>query len=413
MSAPTAVAAIEAALDLSAPAYRTARRLLDRAGSTGVLWLAMADALRLAATDSPNTLRRHLSDLAGAGVVGYQIDGGAGVWVRFLAFGVITQCAEPITQCASVITQCATHAPTNGNGAHPAITQCAEPITQCAEPITQCAQNPPIPPLVGWLDPDTDPDPEPTNQPEPGPAPEANAEAGPPAIDPAEHARSYALLIDPDVGVAPRTAQRLASEVTFEELLRYVAAWSADYAAGRVRSTGALVARIERVQGAPPVSGAFRQSELYGRHVSSSDEWRRKYAPPWLRGGEDPMDEPVTVDDGDDAPPAPLDLDHLPDPDPDAPEADTDALDDLWRQVDSELAASLPSSTYDTWLRDARLVSCVDGEALIHLPNRYAVEWLENRLGARLRRLISQLAGQRLAVRFAVAPAGAAIQEGA
>lgn len=386
-----ALIAIDAADHLSAPAYRTARRLLDRAGDSGVLWLDTEAAMALAVTGSQNTLRRHLIDLAAAGVVDYAAgQPERGVWVRFLAWDAQnsrTECASVITERANMITQCASDPAQRTNGGDPVITQCASMITERASVITQCAQNPPIPPY-GWLvgSPIPDPD-EPTNQPTTADAP-APEPSGAPIVEETERARSYALLIDPAVGVGNRKAMELAASVTFEELLRYVAAWSADLEAGRVHSTGALVARVEQVLGAPPVSATFRQSDLYARHVDAASERAAVY-------GWSDLSPSADVADPDDPPPPPLALDDAPKPPPDAHQA-------AWQALLEELRQSLPSATYDTWLRDTRLASLTDGEAVITVPNAYALDWLKNRLATRLRRTLGQLVGQPLSLQFRV-----------
>lgn len=78
-------------------------------------------------------------------------------------------------------------------------------------------------------------------------------------------------------------------------------------------------------------------------------------------------------------------------------------LERLWRAALELLQAELPRATFDTWLRDAEPLS-YDGQTfLIGVANAYGRDWLEERLGEISRRVLSQVAGHAIEVRFAVA----------
>jgi hypothetical protein len=89
------------------------------------------------------------------------------------------------------------------------------------------------------------------------------------------------------------------------------------------------------------------------------------------------------------------------DPEP-GPGLDAEAA-AAWSQALTELGQQLPPATFDTWLRSSKLMALDGDEAVIGLPNRYAVDWLENRLRGRLQRLLGGLLHRRLTVRFVVA----------
>lgn len=81
---PGQAAALDAidAAPLSAPVYRTARRLLDLADAAGYCNLTAADLLAVCATDTKDTVRHHLFSLRRANLIEYS--SGRLVSVRFL-----------------------------------------------------------------------------------------------------------------------------------------------------------------------------------------------------------------------------------------------------------------------------------------------------------------------------------------
>ncbi len=74
----------------------------------------------------------------------------------------------------------------------------------------------------------------------------------------------------------------------------------------------------------------------------------------------------------------------------------------LWRAVLDELQLETTRATFNTWLRDTRLVACEDGVFVIGVRNGYAKDWLENRLASTIRRILSRHAGREVEVRFVV-----------
>ncbi len=91
--------------------------------------------------------------------------------------------------------------------------------------------------------------------------------------------------------------------------------------------------------------------------------------------------------------PAPADA---PPEEPERPE------DQIWRAVLDELQLETTRATFNTWLRDTRLVACEDGVFVIGVRNGYAKDWLENRLASTIRRILSRHAGREVEVRFVV-----------
>lgn len=73
-----------------------------------------------------------------------------------------------------------------------------------------------------------------------------------------------------------------------------------------------------------------------------------------------------------------------------------------WKATLGELELQMTRATYNTWLKDARLLACEDDEFVIGVRNDYAKDWLENRLQDTVLRTLSSIIGHRIKVRFVV-----------
>jgi len=62
----------------------------------------------------------------------------------------------------------------------------------------------------------------------------------------------------------------------------------------------------------------------------------------------------------------------------------------------------MTQATFDTWLRDSRLLKYEDGIFVVGVKSGYAKDWLENRLLTTIKRTLARLAGQTVAVKFVV-----------
>ena len=74
----------------------------------------------------------------------------------------------------------------------------------------------------------------------------------------------------------------------------------------------------------------------------------------------------------------------------------------IWQTAYGELQLQMPRETFDTWLRQARLVDYQAGIYTIGVQNSYAQEWLEHRLRKVVERTLSQVAESAVEVRFVV-----------
>ena len=73
-----------------------------------------------------------------------------------------------------------------------------------------------------------------------------------------------------------------------------------------------------------------------------------------------------------------------------------------WQAALGQLQMELPRATFDTWVRDAELLTYEDGEYVIGVRNAYARDWLEDRLNSTVKRTLSGIAGRTVGVRFVV-----------
>ena len=60
-----------------------------------------------------------------------------------------------------------------------------------------------------------------------------------------------------------------------------------------------------------------------------------------------------------------------------------------WTATLGQLQMEMPKASYDTWVKNSKLVSCEDNRFVIGVQNTYARDWLENRLTTTARRLLS------------------------
>jgi chromosomal replication initiator protein len=62
----------------------------------------------------------------------------------------------------------------------------------------------------------------------------------------------------------------------------------------------------------------------------------------------------------------------------------------------------MTQATFETWLRDSKLMKYEDGTFVVAVKNGYAKDWLENRLLATIKRTLARLADRTVDVRFVV-----------
>jgi chromosomal replication initiator protein len=82
----------------------------------------------------------------------------------------------------------------------------------------------------------------------------------------------------------------------------------------------------------------------------------------------------------------------------------------IWQTALGQLQMEIPRSTFDTWVKGTSLLTHEDGSYVVGVGNAYAKDWLENRLSGAVRRILSNLAGRTVQVRFVVWPANGGAQ---
>jgi chromosomal replication initiator protein len=73
-----------------------------------------------------------------------------------------------------------------------------------------------------------------------------------------------------------------------------------------------------------------------------------------------------------------------------------------WQAALGQLQLELPRATFDTWVRDAELLTYEDGVYIIGVKNAYARDWLEDRLSSTVKQTLTGISGRTVGVRFVV-----------
>ncbi|HEX2981054.1 MAG TPA: chromosomal replication initiator protein DnaA, partial [Anaerolineaceae bacterium] len=82
-----------------------------------------------------------------------------------------------------------------------------------------------------------------------------------------------------------------------------------------------------------------------------------------------------------------------------------------WQATLGQLQMEMSKAAFDTWVRDAELVSYEDGAFNIGVPNAYARDWLDSRLSSTITRLLTGIMNRPESVTFAVNQKEPAAQE--
>jgi chromosomal replication initiator protein len=74
----------------------------------------------------------------------------------------------------------------------------------------------------------------------------------------------------------------------------------------------------------------------------------------------------------------------------------------VWSAALGELQMQMTKATFDTWLRESKLLKSEDGLFVVGVKNGYAKDWLENRLLTTIKRTLARLVGRTVDVKFVV-----------
>jgi hypothetical protein len=72
----------------------------------------------------------------------------------------------------------------------------------------------------------------------------------------------------------------------------------------------------------------------------------------------------------------------------------------IWQAALGELQLQMTKATFDTWVRNTRLLSCLDDVFVIGAQNAFARDWLENRLLTTVKRTLVGIVGHPVEVQF-------------
>ncbi len=73
-----------------------------------------------------------------------------------------------------------------------------------------------------------------------------------------------------------------------------------------------------------------------------------------------------------------------------------------WQAVLGQLQLDMPKASYDTWVRNAEIVSYEDNVFIVGVPNTYARDWLDSRLTSKIKRLLCGIMNRTVSVKFIV-----------
>ena len=73
-----------------------------------------------------------------------------------------------------------------------------------------------------------------------------------------------------------------------------------------------------------------------------------------------------------------------------------------WLAALGQFQLEMPRAAYDTWVRDAELLTYEDGTYVIGVRNAYARDWLEDRLLSTAKQVLAGITGRTVEVRFVV-----------
>jgi chromosomal replication initiator protein len=85
-------------------------------------------------------------------------------------------------------------------------------------------------------------------------------------------------------------------------------------------------------------------------------------------------------------------------------------IDHVWQNALSQLQLQMTRATFDTWLKDTRIVSQNKEGLIIGTKNAFAKDWLENRLFNTISRTVANIVGHSVDIQFVV-DSGAEPQE--
>lgn len=76
--------------------------------------------------------------------------------------------------------------------------------------------------------------------------------------------------------------------------------------------------------------------------------------------------------------------------------------DHVWQTTLGQLQLQMTRATFDTWVKDTRIISHNDDQLVIGTKNPFAKDWLENRLTTTISRTVANVLGRPVSIQFEV-----------
>ena len=73
-----------------------------------------------------------------------------------------------------------------------------------------------------------------------------------------------------------------------------------------------------------------------------------------------------------------------------------------WQAALGQLQLEMPKAAFDTWVRDAELISVTDGDFQIGVHNAYARDWLDSRLKSTITKLLNGTMNRPVEITFVI-----------
>jgi chromosomal replication initiator protein len=78
---------------------------------------------------------------------------------------------------------------------------------------------------------------------------------------------------------------------------------------------------------------------------------------------------------------------------------------ELWQAVLAQIQLTISPANFATWFKDTGIVSYKEGEVVISVPNSFAKEWLENKYGKTISKVLYGLDGEIREVKYSIGKA--------
>src|SRR4030066_2480062 len=75
---------------------------------------------------------------------------------------------------------------------------------------------------------------------------------------------------------------------------------------------------------------------------------------------------------------------------------------ELWQAVRAQIQLNISQANFATWFKDTNITTCKEGQAIVSTPNSFAKEWLENKYGKTIFKIIYNLDKEIKEIKYVV-----------